>query len=147
MRTGGAARAMSTPPISRFARTGPDPELLPQVDETPEQYLERLRALHARLTALIDAIEGRRPALRPDPAGTDRRSAPVPDRRGGLPDRRVGLPDERPVAIDRRADPPPPGPVDAAPRVTFDRTALVWVVQVAIWIAVVVFALVYGLGR
>lgn len=138
---------MSTPPRTRFARPGPDPELLPRAEETPEQYLDRLKALHARLTVLIDAIEGRRPALRPEGAGTDRRVAPVTERRSSSGDRRLGLPDPRPVAIDRRADQPPEGPIDAAPRVRLDRTALVWAVQVLIWVAVVAFALVYGLGR
>lgn len=139
---------MSTPPTTRFAHTSPDPELLPRVDETPEQYLERLKSLHVRLTALIDAIENRRPALRPEVGGNDRRSAPVAERRTGETDRRVGLPDPRPVSIDRRVPPPPPGPVDAPPRMRTDRgTALVWAVQVAIWIAVVAFALIYGLGR
>lgn len=139
---------MSTPPVNRSAPSaGPDPGLLPLPDESPAAYLERLEALHARLGSLIDAIEGRRPALQPHGSGPDRRVTAPAERRAGLSDRRTGLPDQRPVTIDRRADPPPPPPPDAAPRVRLDSTTLVWAFQVAAWIAVVVFALVYGLGR
>lgn len=104
-------------------------DLLPLPDEAPEAYLSRLRALHARVGALIRTIEERRPALGgaatttpgritgtrrpplpalpPQPRRTqpERRDTAVADRRVGAPDRRVGLPDARPVPINRRFGP------------------------------------------
>ncbi|MCW2989841.1 MAG: hypothetical protein JWM73_435, partial [Solirubrobacterales bacterium] len=43
-------------------------ELLPLPSESPADYLHRLKAVHARVGALIGAIETRRPALGPPPA-------------------------------------------------------------------------------
>jgi hypothetical protein len=139
-------------------------ELLPLATETPAEYLARLKALHARVGALIGAIEQRRPVLGPMPvrpprAAVDRRTDVDADRRVGSDDRRVGLPEARSVPFDRRfgarerrslpverredhierrRDPKP---------WALDGTAAMWALQVTAWVAVAAIALVYGIGR
>lgn len=154
------------PPLSTRAASGRDlgAEILPLPDESPGDYLARLKALHARVGALIATIETRRPVLGPMPAGSAPRAV-LPDRREGVrgerrtqPDRRVGLPDARPVAADRRQAPVDrredaygrrrvPSPVPWQGRLRLDGTVVMWALQVLAWTAVVVVALVWGLGR
>lgn len=138
-------------------------ELLPLVGESPAEYLVRLKALHARVGTLIETIESRRPALggpaeRPTRAAADRRADEAADRREGLDERRIGLPEARPLPIERRegARERRVLPVDRRdeyierrrdPRFRLDGTALMWALQIAAWIAVAGFALLYGLGR
>ena len=146
--------------------------LLPFDDESPAEYLERLKALHRRAGALIDAIEQRKPALgapmvRPPRAAVDRRAAEEPDRRDGLDDRRIGLPEARSLPLERREGPRErrtlPAPDRREPHIErrrdpdpipwqkqgfrLDTTAMMWALQIAAWVAVVGIALVYGLGR
>ena len=169
--------------------------LLPGVEESPAEYLARLKNLHARAGALIAKLEERRPArsvaaeaerprtpalAAPAPARTADEPAPWPvrdrrseiERRIGASNRRLGNGDRRArgqvrgaiaVADERRA-----GPRDRRTGATdrrrgidrrrivrnlpwegglrLDRTALIWVIQVAAWVTIVVLALVYGLG-
>jgi hypothetical protein len=147
------------------------PELMPLPTESPSEYIARLKALHARVGALIGAIETRRPALgpmpmvpRPERAVSDRRAAEHAERRA-TPDRRTGLPDARPVAINRRFGPRDrrrmpverreeyierrraPSPVPWQGRLRLDGTAAMWVLQVVAWTAVAAIALIYGIGR
>lgn len=146
-------------------------QLLPLASETPAEYLARLKTLHARVGALIDTIESRRPVLGPVPAhppraAADRRVSERVERRSQVEDRRAGLPDTRPVAINRRFGPRDrrkaaglerredhierrrdPSPVPWQGRLRFDRTAMVWVFQVVAWVAVAAVALIYGIGR
>jgi hypothetical protein len=146
-------------------------ELLPRPAESPADYLARLKALHGRVGALIDAIETRRPVLGPIPAPpppwrnrNDRRELEHGERRS-LPDRRLGLPDERPVPINRRFGPRDrrrtpverredhidrrrdPSPVPWQGRFRLDGTAAMWVLQVVAWTAVAAVTLIYGIGR
>jgi hypothetical protein len=95
--------------------------LLPGRDESPAEYLARLKNLHARAGSLISKIE---------------------ERRAGARDRRTGAGNRR-RDIDRRRN------VRSLPwegGLRFDRTTLIWIVQVSAWIAIVVLALVYGIG-
>jgi hypothetical protein len=148
-------------------------ELLPYVDESPAEYLARLKALHARVGALIGAIEAKRPALgapmvRPPRSTLDRRApAEAAERRDGLDDRRIGLPENRGLPLERRD-----GPRDRRTPLRVDRredhierrrepenvpwqrtgfrldtTAMMWALQIAAWVAVAAIALVYGIGR
>lgn len=154
------------PPLSTRAAPGRDlgPDLQPFPDEAPAEYLARLKGLHARVGALVAAIETRRPVLGPMPAGAAPRAV-LPDRREGLrgerraqAERRIGLPDARPVTADRRRMPVDrredaferrrdPSPVPWQGRLRLDGTVAMWALQVLAWTAVVVVALVWGLGR
>ncbi|MCW2968653.1 MAG: hypothetical protein JWM71_2425 [Solirubrobacteraceae bacterium] len=164
-------------PFSARLAAGPDlgVELLPLPDESPADYLDRLKALHARVGTLIDTIETRRPALgavraaaplvHPPRTLPDRRAEPVVDRRLGPDDRRLGLPDSRAVAINRRFGPRDrrrmpverrdedydrrrdPNPVPWQGRLRFDGVTLMWGLQVVAWIAFAAIALIYGIGR
>jgi hypothetical protein len=162
-------------PFAGQARSGHDlgAELLPFPSESPSDYLARLKALHARVGALIDAIEMRRPVLGPQPTapalaqrGGDRREPAGGERRTtAVGDRRVGLPDERPVPVNRRfgsrdrrrmpverrqeySDPRrDPRPVPWEGRFRLDGTAAMWALQVVAWTAVVATALIFGIGR
>lgn len=145
-------------------------ELLPLVDETPAEYLARLKALHRRVGALIDTIESRRPVLGPipgkppravadrrEPGPAERRSAEDGDRREGMPDprsmtyeRRYGARDRRTTPVDRRGELErrrDPSPTPWRGGLAMDVTTLTWALQVLAWIAVVVIALVYGFGN
>jgi hypothetical protein len=145
-------------------------ELLPLTEESPAEYLARLKALHKRVGALINTIEQRRPVLGPVPvrpprAVSDRREPEIGERRLGTEDRRHGDPDPRPVPIerrfgrrdrrggaavdrrdeyDRRRD---PSPVPWRGGLHWNRTTAIWVVQILAWVAIAVFALVYGIGH
>jgi hypothetical protein len=161
------------PPLSTRIGAAPElgVELLPLPTESPADYLARLKALHARVGALIGAIETRRPILGPVPQApaprrhrSDRRELEHGERRV-LPDRRMGLPDERAVAINRRFGPRDrrrmpverredyierrrdPSPVPWQGRFRLDGTAAMWVLQVLAWTAVAAVALIYGIGR
>lgn len=162
-------------PLASRTGTGSDlgVELLPLPSETPADYLARLKALHARVGALIGAIEMRRPILGPVPQPPaprrlqpDRREAEHGDRRAASVDRRVGRPDERPVPINRRFGPRDrrhhhpvarreetivrrrdPSPVPWQGRLRLDGTTAMWILQVIAWIAVAAIALIYGIGR
>lgn len=161
-------------PFASRTGTGGDlgAELLPLASETPADYLARLKGLHARVGALIGAIETRRPILGPVPQPpaprrlqVDRREAEHGERRVTVVDRRVGLRDERPVAINRRFGPRDrrhrpverreetivrrrdPSPVPWQGRFQLDGTTAMWVLQVIAWTAVAAIALIYGIGR
>ena len=147
-------------------------ELLPLLEESPAEYLARLKALHTRVGTLIDAIESRKPALgapmvRPPRSAVDRRAAERVNRRDGLDDRRIGLPEARSLPLERRDGPrerrtmraperrethierrrdPEPVPWKK-PGFRLDTTAMMWALQIAAWVAVVGIALIYGLGR
>jgi hypothetical protein len=145
-------------------------ELLPLIEETPAEYLARLKALHARVGALIDAIETRRPILGPVPArpvraAADRRTTETTERRLGIDDRRTGLPEIRSVPyerrfgmrdrrhdfVDRREDSysrrREPATVPWEGPLRLNRVTLMWVLQVAAWVAVAAIALIYGIGN
>lgn len=89
--------------------------LTPAPDESPEAYLARLKALHARTGALVEAIEQRRPALRPA-AAVRETDAPAPA----------------------------PAEARREPRLRLDASAAMWAVQVAAWVAIVLVVIVYG---
>jgi hypothetical protein len=149
-------------------RPVPGVELLPLPNEPPAEYLARLKALHARVAALIDAIEERRPALGPmpvrPPRAPDRRAPRVGERRLGVEDRRRALPDMRrvpierrfgrrdrrtPVAVDRREGferRREPNPVPWEGRLRLNRVTLMWALQVVAWVAIALVALIYGIG-
>ena len=147
-------------------------ELLPLREESPAEYLARLKAIHQRVGSLIDTIEKRRPVLGPVPVRPPRavadRRAEVGERRAGISDRRHGEPDPRPVPIerrfgkrdrrtgaavidrrdvyDRRRD-PPAVPWQRSGGLRWDRTTMVWAIQIVAWITIAVVALVFGLGH
>lgn len=144
-------------------------ELLPLLDETPAEYLARLKALHKRVGALIDTVESRKPVLGPvpakppravadrrEPGPSERRAAEESDRRAGLPDprsvtyeRRYGARDRRTAPVDRRGEIErrrSPSPTPWGGGLAMDVTTLTWALQILAWIAVVVVALVYGFG-
>lgn len=161
-------------PFASRAGAGSDlgADLLPLPSESPADYLSRLKALHARVGALIGAIETRRPILGPMPQPPaprrlqpDRREPEHGERRTAVADRRVGLPDERPVPINRRFGPRDrrhrpverreetiarrrdPSPVPWQGRFKLDGTTAMWVLQVIAWTTVAAVALIYGIGR
>lgn len=169
--------------------------LLPGRDESPAEYLARLKTLHARAGSLISKIEERRtnglaaptgarvaavvaaPASAALPPAENLRPWPVRDRRERverrigaahrrigavdrrrhdadtralIEERRAGARDRRIGASDRRRDIDRRRIVRSLPwegGLRFDRTTLNWIVQVAAWIAIVVVALVYGIGK
>jgi hypothetical protein len=156
---------------------GLSPELLPLADESPADYLARLKALHVRAGALIDAIEQRRPALGPIPAphadpdlerpvraSGDRRVTETAERRTGVQERRLGMPDLRVVRIDRRLGKRDrrtpafdrreglerrrdPSPVPWEGRLRLDRVTVMWILQVLAWVAVVAAVLLVGISK
>jgi hypothetical protein len=160
------------PALSTRASPGHDlgADLLPLPAESPADYLARMKSLHARVGALVAAIEERRPALGPVPPGPGARRAPSDRResaqgeRRAHPERRLGLPDERAAPIDRRlgarerrrmrvdrredayARRREPGHVPWHGGFRLDGTAAMWAMQVLAWTAVVVVVLVWGLG-
>lgn len=176
--------------------------LLPGRDESPAEYLARLKNLHARAGSLISKIEERRtnglaapsgarvaavvaapapvaaPLVAPAglPPAEDLLSWPVRDRRERV-ERRIGAANRRISAVDRRRRNPDTRALFEERRagardrrtgagnrrrdidrrrnvrslpweggLRFDRTTLIWIVQVSAWIAIVVLALVYGIG-
>lgn len=147
-------------------------ELLPLRDESPAEYLARLKAIRQRVGSLIDTIEERRPVLGPVPVRPPRsavdRRAQVGERRLGSSDRRHGDPDPRPVPIerrfgkrdrrtgaaivdrrdvyDRRRD-PPPVPWQRSGGLRWDRTTMIWTIQIIAWIAIAAAALAFGLNH
>jgi hypothetical protein len=160
-------------PFTSYTGAGSDlgVELLPLPSESPADYLARLKAIHARVGALIGAIETRRPILGPIPQPPaprrlqpDRREPEHAERRTAVADRRVGLPDERAVPINRRFGPRDrrhrpverreeiarrrdPSPVPWKGHLRLDGTTAMWVLQVIAWTAVAAVTLIYGIGR
>jgi hypothetical protein len=146
--------------------SGVGPDLLPGPYESGSEYLERLRAHHKRVGALIDTIEERRPAGVPGRQERttgdrryldDERRTGVTQRRDDNPDTRTVLRERRAGARERRGWRVPrreglerrrhPLPVPWEGKLRADRVTAIWAVQIIAWLAVAVVALSYGIGR
>lgn len=152
-------------PASTAAASEVGPDLLPGPYESASEYLERLRAHHERVGALIEAIEERRPGAAPGrreradgerrDLDDERRTGVAERREGGAdawavwPERRSG-PRERRIwrvlrreGLERRRD---PSPVPWRGKLHADRVTIIWAVQIAVWLAVALLALIFGVG-
>jgi hypothetical protein len=166
---------------TRFRSTAPAPgpgelgnELLPRPDESPADYIARLKAFQARVGDLIETIERRRPILAPAPVapaaprrpvarGAGERRVAGADRRAGQRERRRGLPDARAEPAERRRGPRErrrlafdrreelarrrePRPVPWEGPLEVNRVTMIWALQVFAWVAIAAMALIFGLG-
>ena len=156
--SGGASRHAAAPDEAGLA-----PELRPGPSESPQAYLERLRAHHARVGSLIETIEAQRPGAprRHRDRGGDRRYLDD-ERRTGDGERRTGVPETRTTwqerrqgardrrrwrvprreGLDRRRNPPP---VPWRGGLRADRVTGIWALQVLAWLAIFAAILAYGL--